>query len=107
MAKGFLPVNVELPCPVPTKLLVPDDLSLSLIIFLAMLFELVLRSVSLLFDSELFPPDPPRDVPLRLDAVEPPELRLLPDCVNELEPGPPPSLISGYIIASNLNCSIL
>ena len=32
MAKGFFPVNVELPPPVPTRLLVPDDLSLSFII---------------------------------------------------------------------------
>ena len=33
IANGFLPVNVEFPLPVPTKLFVPDDLSLSLIIF--------------------------------------------------------------------------
>jgi hypothetical protein len=33
IANGFLPVNVEFPFPVPTKLFVPDDLSLSLIIF--------------------------------------------------------------------------
>lgn len=32
MANGFFPVRVELPEPVPTKLLVPEDLSLSLII---------------------------------------------------------------------------
>jgi len=38
MANGFLPVRVvPLPVPVPTKLLVPEDLSLSFIIFLAML----------------------------------------------------------------------
>ena len=34
IANGFLPVKVELPDPVPTKLLVPEDLSLSLIILL-------------------------------------------------------------------------
>lgn len=34
IANGFLPVNVEFPAPVPTRLLVPDDLSLSLIILL-------------------------------------------------------------------------
>ena len=33
IANGFLPVNVEFPFPVPTKLFVPDDLSLSFIIF--------------------------------------------------------------------------
>jgi hypothetical protein len=32
IAKGFFPVKVELPPPVPTRLLVPDDLSLSFII---------------------------------------------------------------------------
>ena len=38
MAKGFLPVRVvPLPVPVPTRLLVPEDLSVSFIIFLAML----------------------------------------------------------------------
>ena len=38
IANGFLPVRVvPLPVPVPTKLLVPEDLSLSFIIFLAML----------------------------------------------------------------------
>ena len=45
MAKGFFPVNVVLPPPEPIRLLVPDDLSLSLIIFLAMpdaLFVLLL-----------------------------------------------------------------
>lgn len=36
MAKGFLPVRVEDPAPVPTRLFVPDDLSPSLIILLAM-----------------------------------------------------------------------
>lgn len=35
MANGFFPVSVEFPLPVPTRLLVPDDLSLSLIILLA------------------------------------------------------------------------
>ena len=35
MAKGFLPVRVVLPLPEPIRLLVPDDLSLSLIIFFA------------------------------------------------------------------------
>jgi len=35
IANGFLPVRVEFPCPVPTKLFVPEDLSLSLIIFFA------------------------------------------------------------------------
>jgi hypothetical protein len=35
MANGFLPVRVELPPPVPTRLFVPDDLSLSFMIFLA------------------------------------------------------------------------
>jgi hypothetical protein len=38
IANGFLPVSVvPLPVPVPTKLFVPEDLSLSFIIFLAML----------------------------------------------------------------------
>ena len=32
IAKGFFPVRVELPPPVPTMLLVPEDLSLSFII---------------------------------------------------------------------------
>ena len=36
IAKGFFPVRVELPEPLPTKLLVPELLSLSLIILLAM-----------------------------------------------------------------------
>ena len=35
IANGFLPVNVEFPPPAPIRLLVPDDLSLSLIIFFA------------------------------------------------------------------------
>ena len=36
IAYGFLPVRVELLPPVPTRLLVPEDLSLSLIILLLM-----------------------------------------------------------------------
>ena len=46
IANGFFPVKVELPPPVPTRLLVPDDLSLSFIIR---------------FDIALFcaPPGPP------------------------------------------------
>ena len=36
IANGFLPVKVELPFPDPTRFLVPDDFSLSLIILLAM-----------------------------------------------------------------------
>ena len=35
IANGFLPVSVVFPPPVPIKLFVPDDLSLSFIIFLA------------------------------------------------------------------------
>lgn len=36
IAKGFFPVRVELPAPAPMRLLVPEDLSLSFIIFFAM-----------------------------------------------------------------------
>jgi hypothetical protein len=36
IANGFFPVKVVLPLPEPMRLLVPDDLSLSLIIFFAM-----------------------------------------------------------------------
>lgn len=49
IANGFLPVRVvPLPVPVPTKLLVPEDLSLSFIIFFAMLDD---------WDYLLFSPD--------------------------------------------------
>lgn len=102
IANGFLPVKVELPDPVPTKLLVPDDLSLSLIIF-------------------LFKVEFPSAYPLAF-VLEPPlfELEFVEDD-NELlvEPDRPGTavvtaywfgplvLISGCNKASNLNCSIL
>ena len=92
IANGFLPVSVEFPTPVPTRLLVPDDLSLSLIIFLPN---------GWLFADPLAPfwPDDP------LLALEEDEMVLfyeLPDIADG-----PFILISGYNNASNLNCSIL
>jgi hypothetical protein len=93
MAKGFLPVSVE-PYPLPIKLLVPDDLSLSLIIFLDMalfwvdycVLELLLVLLAMLFT------DP--DLVLELDELLP----LL---------GGPLIASSGWRYASNLNCSML
>ena len=62
IANGFLPVRVEDPDPEPTRLLVPEDLSLSLIIF----------EFKALFPAS-FPPEPPLRVldadELLLDAV--------------------------------------
>ena len=91
MANGLLPVRVD-PDPVPTKLFVPEDLSLSLIIF----FESELFSLTFYFF--LFKLDP---LLFELDF----ELEL----VDELLPllGGPRMLISGYRKASNLNCSML
>lgn len=92
MAKGFLPVSVEFPTPVPTRLLVPDDLSLSLIIFLPN---------GWLFGFPL-PPFWP-DYPLLLLEDDDRVLFYEPPDIVE----GPFILISGSKRASNLNCSML
>lgn len=89
MAKGFLPVRVELPDPLPTILLVPELLSLSLIILFAIAPPVYPFSLS-------FAPDP-------LLVLEADELVL----VKVLSCDGPFILISGYKRASNLNCSML
>ena len=88
IANGFLPVKVELPLPEPTRLLVPEDLSLSLIILLA-----------------IAPPDWPLSLSLLpLLLLEADELVLV--RVLSIDEGPF-IFISGCRSASNLNCSIL
>ena len=101
IANGFLPVRVELPPPVPTRLFVPDDLSLSFMIFLAIPLAVLLYldlSLSALEFEEviwfaLWEP--------LLFVEEDEEFVLL-----ELELDMP-ILISGCSMASNLNCSML
>ena len=90
MAKGFLPVSVEFPEPLPTRLLVPEDLSLSLIILLAMAppaYPLLLSW-----------PDP-------LLVLEEDEELVLIRVLSTVDG--PLILISGCRSASNLNYSIL
>lgn len=89
IAKGFLPVRVELPEPLPTRLLVPEDLSLSLIILLA-----------------IAPPACPLSLSFPEPLLELEEEELVLVRVLSIVEGPD-ILISGYKSASNLNCSML
>jgi len=87
-AYGFFPVSeLPPPPPVPTRLFVPELLSPSLIILFAIPPEFVVYLLSLLYPLELFEDEVVLEVLLLL--------------------GGPRMFSSGWIIASNLNCSML
>jgi len=90
IANGFFPVTVWLFPPLPTRLFVPEDLSLSLIILFA-IAELLYVDIKFL-DSL---PELPRELVLELLVLS---VLLFDMGFN---------LISGWSMASNLNCSIL
>lgn len=101
-AKGLLPVRVVDPLPLPIRLLVPDDLSESLII----LFDKALWLLLLL--CEEFGLEPAFDLLVPLVLL----LDILDDLVLELDSllkvlGDPLGDSSGCKKASNLNCSML